>query len=217
MKIYTKTGDQGTTSLYGGGRIHKDTIVFDVLGENDELSSRIGYLCALLENPRREPICDCASKPVCWHARHQCDILSMLRSIQGNLQDINAIIAGTFSTKKLPCFPDSNITEIEKLIDSLEGENTKLTKFILPGVTQIDSQAHMCRTQARKAERYIYRLHHSTEKIGNLKGRKKAILELGSVHIQPSILKYSNRLSDFFFVVARWLCRYISGKKDVYK
>ena len=217
MKIYTKTGDQGTTSLYGGTRIDKDTIFFDVLGESDELSSRIGYLCALLENPRREPPCTCSTKPICWHGRLQCDILSMLRSIQGNLQDINAIIASTSSSKELPSFPDSKVAELEELIDALEAQNSKLTKFILPGVTQIDAQAHLCRTQSRKVERYIYRLHNSTDILGTFRGLMEGGLELAAVRVEPPVLKYVNRLSDFFFVTARWLCVHISGRSDAYK
>ena len=217
MKIYTKTGDQGTTSLYGGTRIDKDTVFLDVLGESDELSSRIGYLCALLESPHREPTCTCSIRPICWHARLLCDLFSMLRSIQGDLQDINTIIAGTSSAKKLPTFPDSKVTELEDLIDALEEQNSKLTKFILPGVTQIDAQAHLCRTQSRKVERYIYRLHHSTGTLGTFRGLMEGGLNLNEVRVIPSILRYSNRLSDFFFVVARWLCVHISGERDIYK
>ena len=129
MKIYTKTGDQGTTSLYGGVRIDKDTIFFDVLGESDELSSRIGYLCALMDNPRPKPICICSTKPICWHARVQCDIMVMLREIQGNLQDINTIISGVVSEKTLSAFPDSKVTDLEDLIDVVDNQNSKLTKL----------------------------------------------------------------------------------------
>ena len=210
MKIYTKTGDRGTTSLYGGIRIDKDSIFFDILGESDELSSRIGCLCALMDNPRREPICTCFTKPICCHDRLQSDLILMFRDIQGSLQDINSIIAGLSSSKTLPSFPQTKVTEIEALIDSVENQNSKLTKFILPGVTEIDAQTHMCRTQSRKVERYIYRLHHSTD---TLDGR----IDLPPIRITPSILKYMNRLSDFFFVTARWICAYISGRRDAYK
>ena len=215
MKIYTKTGDKGTTSLYGGTRIDKNTLLLDILGENDELSSRVGYLCALLEKTLSEPAD--TTKSLCGCLRFQSDIFLLLRSIQGNLQDINSIIAGTFSTKKLPSFLDSNVTDLEKFIDTLEDQNTRLTKFILPGVTQIDAQAHMCRTQSRKVERYIYRLHNSTETIASFSGLMEGDLDLAEISVDSSILKYSNRLSDFFFVLARWLCVYISGKRDVYK
>ncbi len=216
MKIYTKTGDKGTTSLYGGTRIDKDTIIFDVLGESDELSSRIGYLCALLSNPLREPACSCPTKPICCHGRLQCELINMFRHIQSNLQDINSIIAGINSSKPLPKFPHVDVIKLEKLIDSLDAQNSKLTKFILPGVTRIDAQAHLCRTQSRKLERYIYRLHHSRGTIETFKGTN-IFIELSSIHISSEILQYVNRLSDFFFVVARWLCANISGKKDAYK
>ena len=217
MKIYTKTGDQGTTSLYGGNRINKDNLLLDILGENDELSSRIGYLCALLKNRHREPSCTCPTKPTCCHLCLHVDIFSMLRSIQGDIQDINSIIASSLSTKKFPSFPDSKVTDLEEFIDAMEEQNTKLTKFILPGVTEIDAQAHMCRTQSRKVERYIYRLHHYSEILEASSELNEEGINLAEVSIAPSILKYSNRLSDFFFVTARWLCAYISNKSDVYK
>ena len=82
---------------------------------------------------------------------------------------------------------------------------------------QMDAQAHLCRTQSRKVERYIYRLHHSTETLGTFRGLMEGGLDLSGVRITPSILKYMNRLSDFFFVAARWLCCHFGDRKDVCK
>mgnify|MGYP003335593693 CR=1 FL=1 len=217
MKIYTKTGDSGTTSLYGGERLSKDSIFFDVLGENDELTSRIGYLCALINQVQ-----PCTESPVILelHAR----LILILRDIQGNLQDINAIIAGASvltegksKAKRLPKFTEDKVEHLEEFIDCIESYNPKLTKFILPGVTPIDAVSHMCRTQARKVERYIYRLHHATDVLYDHREGTRQSLDLNTIQILPTILSYNNRLSDFFFVVARWLCSHISGKEDVYK
>ena len=217
MKIYTKTGDNGTTSLYGGERLSKDSIFFDVLGENDELTSRIGCLCASINEVK--PYID---SPIILELRER--LILILREIQGNLQDINAIIAGASvllegksKSKRLPTFTQDNVTNLEQFIDCLEEYNTKLTKFILPGVTSIDANAHMCRTQARKVERYIYRIDHCRDVLYDCRRGEQKSIDLNAIKIAPNILKYTNRLSDFFFVIARWLCANVSGKEDVYK
>ena len=202
MKIYTTTGDNGSTSLYSGIRLHKDVIFFDILGENDELSSRTGYLCSLLDNSKRD---------MCHEHKHlQNEISTVLREIQGNLQDINTIISSSSKPiKYVPEFSDSKVRSLEILIDTIDEQNSNLTKFILPGVDPIDGHAHLCRTQARKVERYIYRLHNSSDIVEDI--------DLSTIRISSSILKYVNRLSDFFFVIARWICKYICEKDDVYK
>ena len=139
MKVYTKTGDQGETSLYDGSRAPKYAINFEVLGEIDELSSRIGMLCAYMTDKK-------------------------LRKIQRTLQDFNSHIATIDQeSKRLPELSPDLVTELEASIDEMEKENTKLTKFILPGVTNFDAQAHLCRTQARKAERALAVLHSTSE------------------------------------------------------
>ena len=175
MKVYTKTGDKGTTSLYNGRRIGKYEIFFDVLGEIDELSSRIGMVCSLLNDT---------------------DITNKLREIQGKLQDN--------STKKLPNILDIDISNIENFIDDLEKSNSKLVKFILPGVTQIDSHCHLCRTQTRKVERFLWKFHYNNSILPTSEGK---LIEIKDNHIDTNITSYINRLSDLFFVLARFLCK----------
>jgi cob(I)alamin adenosyltransferase len=175
MKIYTKTGDTGSTSLYDGSRAPKFSIVFNVIGEIDELNSRIGLLCTYMTDT------------------------DMLRKIQRTLQDFNSHIATIDKTnKKLPDLSETLILELENMIDEMEKMCPKLTKFILPGVTTPDALAHLCRTQARKAERWIVDMHFSHK-----------------VNIPEIIIKYMNRLSDFFFVFARWIC-VKSGNTDCF-
>ena len=177
MKIYTKTGDTGSTSLYDGSRAPKFSIVFNVIGEIDELNSRIGLLCTHMTDTDTD----------------------MLRKIQRTLQDFNSHIATIDKTnKKLPDLSESLILELENMIDEMEKICPKLTKFILPGVTTPDALAHLCRTQARKAERWIVDMHFSHK-----------------VNIPEIIIKYMNRLSDFFFVFARWIC-VKSGNTDCF-
>jgi cob(I)alamin adenosyltransferase len=123
----------------------------------------------------------------------------MLRKIQRTLQDFNSHIATIDKTnKKLPDLSESLILELENMIDEMEKMCPKLTKFILPGVTTPDALAHLCRTQARKAERWIVDMHFSHK-----------------VNIPEIIIKYMNRLSDFFFVFARWIC-VKSGNTDCF-
>ena len=172
MKIYTKTGDAGQTSLYDGSRRSKADDIFMTLGEIDELSSRIGMLCSMLK--------DCTFIDV-----------FLFRDIQRHLQDFNSHIATLNKVnKKLPVLEENWILDLENSIDKMEKDLPKLTKFILPGVTQDDSQSHLCRTQTRKAERMIILL---SEKYPE--------------HIPTEISKYMNRLSDFFFVLSRWICQ----------
>lgn len=169
MKIYTKTGDKGQTSFYDGSRALKSTINFDVVGEVDELSSRIGMMCALIEGEY---------------------FTASLRQIQSILQDVNSHIATVDKTKyKLPEIASTTVTDLEVAIDVMEKTNPKLTKFILPGVMQTDAQAHLCRTQTRKVERAIIKLCSEQPNI-----------------VPDIVIQYINRLSDFFFVFARWLC-----------
>jgi cob(I)alamin adenosyltransferase len=138
MKIYTKTGDKGETSLYDGSRAPKYSEVFNVLGEVDELNSRVGLLCTYLLDT------------------------TILRKIQRTLQDFNSHIATVDKTnKKLPLLDETLVSELEAFIDEMEKECPKLTKFILPGVTTPDALAHLCRTQTRKAERKILKLSNN--------------------------------------------------------
>lgn len=196
MKVYTKTGDSGETSLYDGSRAPKYAINFVVLGEMDELSSRIGMLCAILGK-------DSVFYP-------------QLRIIQVIIQDFNSHIATLDSEgRKLPELPNDIISKLEERIDKMEESNTKLTKFILPGVTQADAQAHLCRTQTRKAERALIELHNSRDILTVTKDGERSHVELEEFMIPQIILKYMNRLSDFFFVLARNIC-VIEGVSDCF-
>ena len=194
MKIYTKTGDKGTTSLYDGSIVVKHNIIFETIGEFDELSCRIGMLCSMTNNKQ-----------------------IILRKIQRTLQNINSHIAtiDEKKKKKLPHIDEELIEELEKEIDLLEENTPRLTKFILPGVNNDDSQAHLCRVQTRKVERYFNKLLS----MNSIEVEKKDNKQEKSIdtYIIPSevIKRYINRLSDFFFVFSRWLC-YEKGNEDCF-
>lgn len=184
MKIYTKTGDSGKTSLYDGRRIDKNSVVFEVIGEVDELNSRIGVACSLCESNY-------------LYSR-------VFREVQCKLQDINSIIATIDKTgKKLPVITEDDVVTLETRIDNYTSVTPKLKKFILPGVTQLDAVIHTCRTQTRKVERCLWNLHEELSIIQDEKGNN---IDMGDVQIESSIFKYINRLSDFFFAFSRYVC-----------
>ena len=184
-KLYTKQGDKGITSLYDGNKISKSAVVFDVLGNLDELSSHIGLLCAHIKEDRRSKI---ESKDKETYVRR-------LRMIQINLLDIGSNIAVINESKKkdLVKITGEEVRELEELIDYFESKNSKLTEFLLPGYYLSDAQCHVCRSVTRKVERSMW-LHHNS-----------------GIVIDESILKYVNRLSDLFFALSRNL----SNGKDV--
>lgn len=165
-KIYTKTGDNGETGLYDGSRLAKTEPIFDVLGTLDELSSHIGVLITLYENGWTKTLTE------------------RLRQIQQTLLNIGSIIATPNPEgKKLPDI--SGIVEaIESCIDDMESSLPLLTRFLLVGgVNPSESQAHVCRTVARRAEREFL----------------KSGIDNDTIRI------FLNRLSDYFFTLARLL------------
>lgn len=200
-KIYTKKGDNGTTRLYDGTQLSKSDIICSVIGEIDELSSRIGIVYSLIpekinHNHTIEAITTSIQKIGCSVPDINSDSLErvsinyfnvkeIISNIQQNLQKLNSILA-TRSTEEQD-FEESLVLKLEKYIDFMTVGLPPLTKFILPGVTHCDSQVHMCRTQTRKVERLLVQIRDDIA-LGNF------------------AYKYMNRLSDFFFVLARWIC-----------
>lgn len=164
MKIYTKTGDEGMTSLYGGKRISKDDIRIEAYGTVDELNSHIGSLISSLPNM---------------------DQKGLLLEIQKRLFTIGSILASD-PTKDLPTpdLLDSDIELLENAMDAMDAGLPPLRTFILPGGSDSNSRAHICRTVARRAER-------------------RTISLSGIANLDPIVVKYLNRLSDYFFILSR--------------
>lgn len=171
MPIYTKTGDRGTTAVFGGKRISKADLQIETYGTLDELSSFIGLV---------------NSKSVIRNQK-----LS-LSEIQKDLYKIMAHLAGA---KMDLGFLAVRVEEFEKQIDETDEKLTKLTKFILPGGSELSSWFHILRTSCRKAERnvvHFFSYNRTIQQTNNL-----------------VILQYLNRLSDLFFTLARY---YNKGK-----
>lgn len=166
FKIYTKTGDKGETSLFGGQRLPKSHIRIESYGTVDELNAQIG----LLRDNLREA-----------------DTHDLLKEIQNRLFDIGSNLAVT-PGKELPTpgILDSDIDQLEKAIDHIDPQLPELRNFILPGGHPTVSYCHIARCVCRRAERRVVALD-SEEKV------------------DPLIIKYLNRLSDYLFVLARKL------------
>ena len=136
MKIYTRTGDHGETSLFGGTRVPKNDPRIEAYGTVDELNSFLGLARAAELPPQVDDV---------------------LHQVQMDLFDIGAHLASPGSDR----FPDvdpSRIAELEEAIDAMERELAPLTGFILPGGTLAASQLHVARTVCRRAERCVIAL-----------------------------------------------------------
>lgn len=167
MKIYTKSGDKGTTSLLGGKRVDKSNLRIEAYGTVDELIAHIGLL--------RDQVPDSA-------------VCELLIHIQDRLMICAAILASDCEDCKVqvPEITNPDVQVLEKEIDSMEKKLPVLSSFILPGGYAPASQSHIARTICRRAERRI--------------------VELSTKHFVPDIvLQYINRLSDYFFVLSRFL------------
>ncbi len=147
MKIYTKTGDKGETSLHGGRRVSKDDLRIDAYGHVDELNSWIGVVRSC--KPDRT-------------------IDTILASIQNDLFVLGADLATPFEIQKkgLVRITPIHIEVLEKEIDRIEEKLEPLTSFILPGGSTIASHLHIARTICRRAERAVVRLSKN-ETIGS--------------------------------------------------
>jgi cob(I)alamin adenosyltransferase len=185
MKIYTATGDRGKTSLFSGERISKDHARIEAYGAVDELNAIIGALIAILPvSPRRE------------------ELQNQLSQIQADLFQVGAWLAttpGSPSAVLLPPVTPAGWQRLEKLIDAIQSRLTELNAFILPGGHPSAGWAHLARTVCRRAERRSVALVAESEP-------NAADME--------NILIYLNRLSDYFFVLAR-LCNHLAGVKEI--
>ncbi len=149
MKIYTKTGDKGTTSLFDGTRVDKDDIRVDTYGTVDELNSQVGVVVAhLLDTATEEPL------------------KQELVQIQDDLFSIGALLANPKEKmdKEMSEHLAKRVTDFETFIDSMTEEIPELKNFVLPGGGKAGAFLHMTRTIARRAERRVISLFKKQEK-----------------------------------------------------
>lgn len=170
MKIYTKSGDKGKTSLVGGKRVSKANLRLEAYGTADELNSFVGLLRSSLS------VCSGDWKLV---------VDSRLGWIQNRLFDIGAILAGADMS-----FADEHVKKLEGWIDEMDAELPVLREFVIPGGSESISRCHVCRCVARRLERCVVKW-----------------LEDSGVEAESVELRYINRLSDYFFVLARFIAK----------
>ena len=143
LRIYTRTGDDGTTGLFGGQRVSKTDSRIEACGSADELNAQLGLAAAICTDP---------------------DLCRLLHSIQHDRFEIGADLAtpaadtGRHGSANVIPVTDSRPRRLESEIDRLEGELEPLREFILPGGSALASQLHVCRAVCRRAERRVIAL-----------------------------------------------------------
>lgn len=167
MKIYTKKGDEGKTSLIGGTRVAKYHLRIETYGTVDELNSVIGVIRDQVEDD---------------------DCRDILKEIQNRLFTVGSSLASDPNKSKMsiPDLLEADVELLEKEMDRMNEGLPELKNFILPGGYLPASFCHMARCVCRRAERLAVHLSNDEE-------------------VDPLVVKYLNRLSDYFFVLARYL------------
>ena len=168
-RIYTKTGDRGTTSLIGGTKVLKSHERIEAYGTIDELNAYIGLCRDLVDQP---------------------SLKSVLKEIQDRLFTIGSSLACDPEKEaklRIPDLKESDVLFLENEMDTLDESLPVLQYFILPGGHPTVSNIHIARCVCRRSERLIVKLIHPDEEHDNL------------------IIKYINRLSDYLFVLGRYV------------
>ncbi|GAB3363161.1 cob(I)yrinic acid a,c-diamide adenosyltransferase [Arachidicoccus ginsenosidivorans] len=179
-KIYTRTGDKGTTGLIGGTRISKGALQVECYGTLDELNAHLGLLICQLQKAAID-------KPT-----------KVLVNIQKQLFDMGAVLAldpGKGEKFNLPMISSTDITNLELEIDEMNFHLPKMTHFILPGGHPVVAQAHIVRAVCRRAERLCVAFVEA----------QPLTEDNFAVKSYPLIIQFLNRLSDYFFVLSRYI------------
>lgn len=176
MKIYTKVGDEGLTSLWGGKRVSKASLRIDAYGTIDELNVHIGLIRSVIKEKNQ---------------------ITLLEEVQRMLFTFGAHLAADPDKKglKLPKINNEQVLDIEKSIDHMEDKLPQLTSFILPGGDLEVSYCHLGRVVCRRAERMVIALNDESE-------------------VNPAIIIYLNRLSDYLFVLSRYVAK-LNGANEL--
>jgi len=185
-KIYTRTGDDGTTGLVDGSRVGKADVRMQAIGEVDEANCAVGLIISALSVDYSDSAQDDAIPET---------IIANLTRIQNDLFDLGADLAtpadenddfapGEMTLRMVP----GQSEWLEQMIDTANEDLEPLTSFILPGGTVAASQAHLARAITRRAERAV-------------------AAAAAQMAINPAAMTYINRLSDYLFVLGRLLNR----------
>ena len=172
-RLYTRSGDDGTTGLFGGARVSKDHPRVEAYGAVDELNAAVGLAAAEAARAPRSPVSE--------------QILRIFADLQSRLFDIGADLAtpeGAKHEAKILRISEEQVAEVEKWIDELDAGNAPMKSFVMPGGTDLAGRLHLARTICRRAERAMIHLRHSEP-------------------VSDGATIYINRVSDMLFAMAR--------------
>jgi cob(I)alamin adenosyltransferase len=179
MKIYTKTGDEGTTALFGGKRVSKADLRIETYGTVDELNSWMGLIRDQEVNRSRK---------------------DFLVEIQDRLFTVGSMLATEPGNTKvrIPTLSGNDVSALEAEIDRMETTLPPMRSFVLPGGHQAVSFCHVGRTVCRRAERLTISLKETEP-------------------VEPIVIQYLNRLSDYLFVLARKMTQELQAEETPWK
>ena len=183
FKIYTKTGDKGSTALIGGTRIPKSHIRIEAYGTIDELNSFLGIIIDLCDDDLNA-------------------IKAFLKVIQNQLFDIGSHLACDPNKNikmSIPELHEYEVTQLEQAIDEFDKSLPTLKNFILPGGNIIASHCHVARCVCRRAERIVFGMMQNNEPV------------------EPIIIQYLNRLSDYLFALSRYIVYQKKGEEILWQ
>ncbi len=177
-RIYTRTGDKGTTALVGGKRVPKDSLRLEAYGTVDELNSIVGIVRTYVPTYRER-----LGGEFQWYSE-------MLRRLQNELFDVGSELAtppdGEY--EGMHKMGEGEVKLLEQEMDRMESELETLKSFTLPGGGVLNAFLHQARTVCRRAERVCWALSREEQ-------------------INPQLIVYINRLSDHLFVQSRWIAK----------
>jgi cob(I)alamin adenosyltransferase len=195
MKIYTKAGDAGKTSLIGGVRISKGSEQIETYGTIDELNCATGVALEMLRGLKLDG----------ENAAQRDGMVAHLRDLQNRLFTMGSILATEVGRWDQYWKPDDLAAwtaEVESLIDDYTAQLPELKGFVMPSGTLTGAQLHVCRTICRRGERMLCRF-------GQEGGPSGPVFE--------GVMRFVNRMSDFFFILARKAIQIEGAEETIWK
>jgi cob(I)alamin adenosyltransferase len=210
-KIYTKGGDRGQTSLFGGARVDKNDSRLEAYGTLDELNANLGFVVSQIENfySHSRPN-DSGNDDNCPVAHPLQTITSILRKTQNSIFDMASHLALNDEAfrKHLAPVEISVVADMELAIDEMDNAMPELKTFILPGGTETSARLHLARTVCRRAERIVSAVLAVNS--GTDSHQQEHFVD---AHTSSHIMMLLNRLSDFLFVASRY-ANFVAGRSD---
>lgn len=180
--VYTRTGDAGYTGIVSGTRLRKDHAIIEANGVIDELSSCVGLVLALLKEQQ--------DTYPSFNQR-----IEHLQWMQSGLFGVSGMIASIELADAKPLVSEEDVKKLESWVDEMQQELPALKNFILPGGSVLVSHIHIARATCRRAERACVTITVDPN------------WDHQSAQLPPVVIPFLNRMSDYLFVMARWITR----------